>query len=234
MFCRNLAHKCTAFVSVHQRSKSCSLCLSRIYITCCYLRCRHWAYCCSSLKNHMTYVHLLLKLYSFGAIWSHSCSIRLQLRLCMHIVQCPPTPVPNPFTSVLSLMQYWHCAYLISWSHWTFACLYNMLKVLVCLSRLVRSTDSATYTRGNLDCPWALEEVEEHHKKQMVLSWIQHVLQCKCLACDVLVRSKSLSNLVWACQTLSSAKLPYAQCGMLLMSCICVQLCTVVARPQLT
>jgi len=43
--------------------------------------------------SHLTYVHLLLKLYCFGAILTHLCCVRLQLRLCMH---SPPSPVPNP------------------------------------------------------------------------------------------------------------------------------------------
>ena len=180
----------------------------------------------------MTYDHLLLRLYSFGAILIHSCCTRLQPRLRMH-THCTRSNsnVPKPFTSVLSLMQCWQCAYLISWSHWVFACL---LKIPVCPFKLVRFTGSATHTRADLDCPWASEEVEERYK----WCWVKFNKFCsgKCLACDVLGRGyQILSEFVRHCQVqLSSTNLSYAQCGLSMLSCICVQSCAVIASPQST
>ena len=124
MFYRHLAHRRTAFVSVYQR-------LQHLLIL-------PWQnlYCfvAHHQQSRMTYVHLLLNLYCFGAILTHLCCVRQQLRLCIYFVHSPPSPVPigqslllcAQFGVILIL-----CVYLRE-------CL---LQAPGCLSKLVRSTD---------------------------------------------------------------------------------------------
>ena len=93
-----------------------------------------------------------------------------------------------------------------------FACL---VKAPVCLSRLVRSTDSATYTCADLDCPRALEEVEEHHEEQMMLN-------STCLAVVSVVRVMCLLGFGKSCLSLSDivkSSRPVQTCPMLNVLC---------------
>lgn len=85
-------------------------------------------------QSRLTYVHLLLKLYCFGAILTHLCCVRQQLRLCMHFVHSPPSPVPIGQSLLLCA----HFGVILILCVYLRECL---LQAPGCLSKLVRSTD---------------------------------------------------------------------------------------------